>query len=187
MNQKKIEDAMDEYLVKKAPFQIPENGRKAIVEWLPWISVVVGVISLLAGLGLWRAAHAVNRFVDYTNSWLSATGNAPISGTRSIGFVFYVALAVILIQGVLSLYAYAGLKARNKAKGWNVLLLITLLNLLYGILVFFSSYGDFGNIIGSLIGALIGLYLLAQIRGYYGAGGATKSVNTAKKPTANKK
>ncbi len=167
MNQKKVEDAMEEYLVKKAPFQIPDNGRKAIVEWLPWISVVVGAISLFAGLALWKSAHTVNRFVDNANDWLKAYGAEPVHSTHNIGLFFYIALAVIVVQGALALYAFPGLKARNKKTGWNILLLSTVLNLFYGVFVFISDYGDFGNIVGSLLGTLIGLYILAQIKSYY--------------------
>ena len=51
--QKQLEDKMEEYLVKKAPIQIPENGKKALVQWMPWIALVFGVLSLLSALGLW--------------------------------------------------------------------------------------------------------------------------------------
>lgn len=43
----------------------------------------------------------------------------------------------------------------------------SVLNFLYGIFVFFTDYGDFGNIIGAAISTLVGLYILAQIRNLY--------------------
>ncbi len=86
-HQKKIEDTMDEYLVKKAPFQIPKNGQKAIVEWLPWISLVIGIFSLLAALSLWRSAHRVNEYINATNDFLRAYGGSTAT-TPELGYSF---------------------------------------------------------------------------------------------------
>jgi len=169
MHQKKVEDKMDEYLVKKAPFQIPEGGRKAIVEWLPWISLIIGVLSLLAALSLWRSAHRVNELISTTNDFLRAYGGESVATAPELGVFFYVALAVIVVQGALALYAFPGLKARNKATGWSILLLSSVLNFFYGVFVAFTDYGSFGDLFGALLGTLIGLYILAQIRSHYGA------------------
>lgn len=106
--QKKLEDTMDEYLVKKAPFQIPKNGQKAIVEWLPWISLVIGILSLLAALSLWRSAHHVNELINTTNDFLRAYGGDTVATAPKLGVFFYVALGVIVVQGALALYAFLG-------------------------------------------------------------------------------
>lgn len=186
-NQKKLEEQMNEYLVKKAPFQIPEGGRKAIVEWLPWISLVVGVLSLLAALSLWRSAHTVNQYIDATNDFLRAYGGDTVHTAPELGLFFYVALIVITIQGALALYAFPGLKARKKSTGWNILLLSSILNFFYGVFVAFTNYGSFGNIVGSVIGTLIGLYILAQISSYYNGGKAKESAPAKAKKATTKK
>src|SRR5204863_720278 len=46
---------LDFYLVKKAPFQIPEGGREWIVKYGPWITIVLLVLllpPLLIALGI---------------------------------------------------------------------------------------------------------------------------------------
>ena len=46
---------LDEYLVKKAPFQIPDAGKEFIVRFGPWISLVLLVLLLpllLVALGI---------------------------------------------------------------------------------------------------------------------------------------
>lgn len=167
---KKIESTMDEYLVKKAPFQIPANGRKAIVEWAPWISLVVGILSLLAALSLWQAGHRVNQVIDATNDFLRAYGGNTVSTAPKLSAFFYVALAALVVQAALMLYAFPGLRAKNKASGWTILLISSLINLVYGVFVAFTDYGSFSNLFFSLLGTLIGLYILAQIRGNYSTG-----------------
>ncbi len=163
MSQAKLEKTMDEYFVDKAPFQIPANGKKALVEWLPWISLIFGVLSLLAALGLWHAGHTVNILVDYANTISQAYGGE----TVSLGFMYYIALLALVVEGALMLIAFPGLRAKSKKRGWDILLLSTLLNFIYGIFVAFTDYGSIGNIIGSLIGVVIGLYILAQIKSHY--------------------
>ena len=46
---------LDDYLVKRAPFQIPDGGKELIVKFGPWISLVLLVLTLpllLVALGL---------------------------------------------------------------------------------------------------------------------------------------
>lgn len=170
MSQKKIESVMDEYLVKKAPFQIPDSGRKAIVEWVPWIALIGGVFSLLAGWGLWQSGQRVNEIVGYTNDFLRAYGGEGVTQTPDLGVFFYVALLALVVQGALMLYAFPGLKSRKKTSGWNILLYSALISLVYGVFVALTSYGTFSNLFFSALGALIGLYVLAQIKSHYKTG-----------------
>lgn len=166
---KKVEATMDEYLVKKAPFQIPSSGRKAIVEWAPWISLIVGVLSLIAALSLWQAGHKANQVIDATNDFLRAYGGDTVSSVPELSVFFYVAIVALVAQAALMIYAFPGLKVKSKAKGWTILLLSSLINLVYGVFVAFTDYGSFSNLFFSLIGSLVGLYILAQIRSNYGA------------------
>lgn len=172
---KQVESWMDEYLVKKAPFQIPNNGRKTIAEWMPWISLVVGILSLLAAWSLWQSGHRVNELVSYTNDFIRAYGGEGATTVQELGVLFYVALAALVAQGALMLYAYPGLKAKKLSTGWSVLLLSSLINLVYGVFVAFTNYGSFSNLFFSAIGTLIGLYILAQIRSQYSGGKAAKT------------
>lgn len=157
-----LEDKMEELLVKKAPFQIPENGRKALVKYLPIIALVVGILSLLAALSLWRAARSVDDFVNVVNQYSQSLG----LNTINYGLVYYLALVALIVQAVLLLMAYKPLKDKQK-RGWDLLLFGEVASFAYGITYLFSDSGRIGDFILNVIGVVIGLYLLAQIRSYY--------------------
>lgn len=164
MSKAKIEKTMDEYFVKKAPFQIPANGRKTLVDWLPWISLIFGILGLLAAWGLWQSGHRVGELVNYVNTLAETYGGEKVN---SLGATYYLALAALVAQSALMLAAFPGLKERSKSRGWNILLVGTLLNFVYGLFIAFTNYGSLGNLIGSVIGVVIGLYVLAQIKSHY--------------------
>lgn len=132
---------LDEYLVKKAPFQIPEGGKEFIVRFGPWISLVLLVLTLpllLMALGL-GAIVAPFAGVQY------ATG-------------FGIAAIFALVQVVMLGMALPGLFAR-KMSGWTLLFYEQLVGFVGAILS--------GSIVGGIIGALIGLYILFQVRTKY--------------------
>lgn len=158
-----LENNLEDVFVKKAP-ALPENGKKAIVEWLPWINLVLGVLSLWAAYALWHWAHIANSLIDYANT-LSAAYGGPTVGTR-MSAVLWLGLAVMIVQALLYLAAFPALRDRKKS-GWDLIFYALLINVVYGVVVLFSDYGGFGNLLGSLIGSAIGLYFLFQIRGHY--------------------
>lgn len=169
-----IEKSLDELLVKKAPVQLPENAKKTIVEWLPWINLVFGVLQLWAALAFWQLAHLTNSLVDYANSLSAVTGNvAPVS---KLGLFFYVSLLVLVADGVLILAAFPGLRAKSKVRGWNLLFYGLVLNVVYGVFRLFTDIGGgFGSLFWSVVSSVIGAYILFQVRSYYtGVKSATK-------------
>jgi hypothetical protein len=50
---------LDHYLVRKAPFQIPNSAREWIVNYAPWIVVVLIILSLPAILFAFRVSTTV--------------------------------------------------------------------------------------------------------------------------------
>lgn len=164
MPKAKLEKTMDEYFVKKAPFQIPDNGRKAIVEWAPWISLVFGIIAILAAIGLWNTGHRADVVIDYVNTLSQTYGGETVN---NLGATYYLALGALIFQGALMVVAFPGLRAKSKSKGWSILLFGTVANFIYGLFVAFTNYGALSNLVGSVIGVVIGLYILAQIKSYY--------------------
>ena len=169
--QKQLEDKMEEYLVKKAPIQIPENGKKALVQWMPWIALVFGILSLLSALGLWNLAHRANELVNWADQ-VSKSYGGPGVGHTDYGLIFYSAFVVLVVSGVLMLVSFSPLRNRQK-KGWDLALLGVVVNFLYGVVYLFSGVnGMAGRFIGTILSTLIGLYLLAQIRSHY----STKAV-----------
>jgi len=132
---------LDEYFVKKAPFQIPEAGKEFLVRFGPWISLVLLILLLpllLVALGV-------------------GTLFVPFGGVRyATGFGLSAILACVQI--VMIAAALPGLFAR-KMSGWMLLFYEQLVSLVAGLLE--------GSVVGSLIGAIIGLYILLQVRVKY--------------------
>lgn len=165
MSQAKIENKMEELLVKKAPFQLPENGKKTLVNWLPYLALIFGILSVLTAAALWNTGHNANEAVRTVNEIGAAYGIE--SSASELGLFYYVSIIAILIEAALLIVAYPGLKNRSKTRGWNLLLYSVGVSLVYGLFVAMTTYGGVIDFLGAIAGALISLYILAQLRGYY--------------------
>jgi hypothetical protein len=163
-----LENALDD-VFKKAP-QMPEPARKSLATALPWLSLIAGIFSLFAVWGLYT-------LVSFTNSIYSAYGYvAPVTNVMA---VVWISLVILLAQAILFLVAFPSLRTLKK-KGWDLLFYGALLNIVYDVVFnVFNGYLNFGQLLFSLIGAAVGLYLLFQVRGYFG--GANIHVTPAPK------
>jgi hypothetical protein len=134
---------LDYYLVEKAPFRIPDNGREWIVRYGPWIALVLMLFSLpalLVALGIGATLM-------------------PFGGVGyATGFTYFAMGAIVQIA--LTLAALPGLFAR-KVTGWQLLFYATLVSLVFSLLS--------GSIVGGIIGAVISLFILFQVRPLYHA------------------
>ena len=151
---------------KGAP-KIPENGRKSIVNAMPWIALVFGVIQLWVGFDAWRVAHRLNEAVSGLNELSRAFGGKTTA--HELGLFFWIMVASTAVSGVLLLLAYPGLKEKKKV-GWNWLFYGTLFDLVVGVSgVLVDDYygGGVGNLVQALISTAIGLWILFQIRDSY--------------------
>ena len=160
-----IEEKLNKVFVTEAPYQLPEKAKKSLVQYLPIINLVIGVITIWSALQLWRWAHAASRLVDYANDLSRAFGGKEVAAER-LSFMLWVSLLVLLAEGVMWIAAYPGLKAHKKA-GWNLLFYATILNAVYAVVVAFTDYGGVSNTFSALIGTVLGLYLLFQVRSHY--------------------
>jgi hypothetical protein len=132
---------LDFYLVKKAPFQIPDGGREVIVRFGPWIAVVLLILMLpvlLFAFGLGAI------YIPF-----GGIGYASRFGLLTI---------FIIVEFGLMVAALPGLFARKMA-GWRLLFYSQLASIVYNVL--------HGNIVGGLLFGLIALYVLFQIRQLY--------------------
>lgn len=132
---------LDEYLVKKAPFQLPDSVKELLVKFGPWISIVLLVLLvpiLLLALGI-------------------GTILMPFGG---VGYATGFGLAAIfaIVQIVLLVMAIPGLFARKKS-AWMLMF--------YEQLIKFVGSLVSGSVVGAIIGTLIGLYVLFQLREKY--------------------
>jgi hypothetical protein len=132
---------LDFYLVKKAPIQIPENGRELIVKWGPWIAVILLALSLPLILVLLGIGTAFVPFGGYAY----ATG-------------FGLATIFLIVHFALMIMALPGLFAR-KMSGWRLMFYAQVASLLEAMF--------YGAIARGLIFGLIAFYILFQVRTKY--------------------
>ena len=132
---------LDFYLVKKAPFQIPEGGREFIVKFGPWITLVLLIISLPALL-----------FVLGVGTFFAPMAGVAAASSFGLSAIF------LIVQLGLEVAALPGLFAR-KMSGWKLLFYSMLVGFVHSLV----SYA----IIAGIIGTLIGLYILFQVRTKY--------------------
>ncbi len=132
---------LDFYLVKKAPFQLPDGAKEWIVKWGPWITVVLLILSLPAVLFVLGIGTILLPFGGYGY----ARG-------------FSLAVLALIVQVGLMVAALPGLFAR-KMSAWTLMFYSQLVGVAYSLLS--------GSIVSGLVGGLIGLYILFQIRPLY--------------------
>lgn len=137
-----LEKELEPIFLGKFP-SFPDNVKDAIVQFGPYVMLVlaiIGLLGLLTAFGIGGAAIGVG---------LAAYGG---------GFNFYVGIAFAALTMVLYLMAFSPLKARKRA-GWNLIYYALLLSLVGNLLQF--------NILGAIIGAVIGFWVLFQVREKY--------------------
>lgn len=156
------------FFENKVPLRIPENGRKLVAEYLPWVNMVLGVFGLLSAWWLYRAANQVTQIFNadingnfYDQIYSSETG-------VSLGVVFWVSLGALIVTSVMMLASIPGLRERSLVKGWNLAFWAAIVNFLYGLFYLFSGIdGAFGQFIWTLVTTTLGLYVLFQVRSLY--------------------
>ena len=140
---------LDFYFVKKAPFQIPAAGREWLVQFGPWIAVVMLVLSLpllLTLLGFRSTWSPFYPTYQYAYRYgFDTSGYWPLT------------LGTIVHFGLVGM-ALSGLFAR-KMSGWRLMFYAAVVRLLTALLSW--------AIIPGLVVALISFYLLFQIRTLY--------------------
>lgn len=127
---------------------LPKGVTDFIVSINPWLSLVFGILSVLAGIagfGLLTALSPV----------------AAVAGAGGYAVAGIVASVILLAEGVLMLLAFGPLK-RKDVKGWNLMFWVLVLSVLSSVV----SLRVFG-IVQALIGALIGYYFLYQVKPHY--------------------
>jgi hypothetical protein len=132
---------LDYYLVKKAPIQIPEGGREAIVKYGPWIVVVLLILSLPALLLVLGLGTALMPF--------GGIGYATGFGLAAIGLIVQIALQVMALPGLFA----------RKMSGWTLMFYAQSVGILTSLLS--------GAIVAALVVGLIGYYILFQVRTKY--------------------
>jgi hypothetical protein len=164
-----LEEKLNEVFVRKAPYQLPEKAKHVIVNILPWINLIFGVLTLLTAYSLYQAATVVDKWVDWSNQLSKTYGGTATVVTNHLTLMVWLGIIVLAVEGILWIAAFPGVKDRKKT-GWNLLFIALLVNIVYGFMSLFISVGTSSGITGFLgyaIGTAIGLYFLFQIRSQF--------------------
>jgi hypothetical protein len=139
-----IEEPLEKFFTKTITFVLPTNVKEFIVQYSPYIGIVLGLLLLPFVLGVFGLA-----------------GFAGMMGAAAgigFGIGYYASIATAIAQIVMYFLAYTLLIAKKK-EGWNLMVYSNILSVVVGVFT--------ATLIGSLLGAAIGLYVLFQVKYYY--------------------
>lgn len=147
-----LETWLYEMLVVKAPFQLPKGLTNFIVQYGPWITLVVAVLLLPAVLVVLGLGTLVGSFGAYYGA--------------GVGLLYWLALAALVVQIVVMFLSVPMLLKRQR-NGWLLLFYADLVSFAYSVLNSFSSPYALSGLIGAAVSVVVGMYVLFQIRSYY--------------------
>lgn len=147
---------LEPYFTKQAPFQIPANGRKLIVQFLPWVTLIVGVLAVLGLLSLLALLTG-----------LSALTMGAVGVVAAVSPMLWLPVIALGAQAVVSFMAFPLLQKRS-LRGWTLLFWVDVIYFAYNVLnaIAQPSY-IVGSLLGAVLGIVIGLYVLFQVKSYY--------------------
>lgn len=162
-----LETKLNELLVTKAPFQIPENARKWIAQYA-WIFALVGlVLGVLAFFPLLAAVGFISTF-----------GTAVGAG----GYVAMAWVSLLVLLGYLVVLGIAipKLKAMQPV-GWNLVYYSTLFFFAYDVFNWlrYPNFGSSFGLIWNVAATVVALYVIFQVRSYF-KGGKAKAAHPEK-------
>lgn len=143
-----LENILDTYMVKKAPFNLPPEVKKFIVKIAPYLVI----ISAIFALPLIFAAIGLSALL------------APFAVLGGHGvFVWGVGSSIFFLLNLIAfgmeILAIPGLFKKTKS-AWNLVFYASIVSLIAGVL---SISGFFG----AIIGAIIGWYIIFQVKDEY--------------------
>jgi hypothetical protein len=162
-HQEKVEKKMEE-MTKSLP-KMADGTKTSVVNALPVASAVLGVIGLYLSWKLWDDGRDVSKASNSLGEFAKAFGVD--NSIPSTGLTYWVAMVSIALASVLALVAFQGLKAKSKAKGWNLLFYAALLNAVFGVFVMLSEFREAGTMVLSVGVSLVALYALFQVKPHY--------------------
>jgi hypothetical protein len=148
------------------PFKNLPHLPKGLVEFFvkvaPWLALISAILGLISG-----------PLLVFLGSIGSLFTLSPMLLIGTVGSV-----VILVVNSILLLMAFNPLKNREM-KGWVLLFWSNMLGIISAI---FSLLGGSGGIVGSVVGVLIGLYVLFEMKPFYGGAqaAATKVKNATK-------
>lgn len=146
--------------------KLPESSREALVKFWPWLALIFGVLQLMAAWALWQLTRVTEGLTELANT-LSVYYTGQTVGLSAMDkTLIYLGIIVLAVDAVILLMAWPELQKRTR-RGWDLLFLGALLNVVYAVLTIFIDGRGFGSFVLSLIGSAVGFYLLFQVRDKY--------------------
>lgn len=161
---RKLENQLSD-LYKGAP-ALSKSTKDSIAKVWPVIVLVLGILQLLAAWSLWRLFDRVNDAAEFVNSFTQYYTNQTVGYSAFDKTLIYLGIALLAVEAVLLLMAYSPLKNRQR-RGWDLVFLVMLLQVVYAIATVFIDGRGIGSFIFNLLGAAVGFYFLFQIRDHY--------------------
>lgn len=147
-----LENQLDELLYKKAPYQVPASGRETLVKLLPWIDLVLVVISLPAFFAIFTVSTVV--------------GTLAAAAGINTGLMYWLSIVFLVLQLGLMAVAIPALFKRQRL-GWVLMYYGSLLGIVYALFNWLDTPAAVFALIWSLIVSVLSLYLIFQVRSYY--------------------
>jgi hypothetical protein len=159
--------------------QLPKSSKESLAQAWPWIALVFGVLQIMAAYWLWKLTERVEVLNDIVNTYSRYYTGEAAGLTGFDKTMIYAGLIVLVVDAVILLMAYTELKRRT-SRGWDLLFLASLINVVYAVLTLFINGRGVGSFIFSLLGSAVGFYLLFQVRELYKNKGSTPTSTTTK-------
>ena len=177
---KKLDTKLSE-LFKDAP-ALPQSSKEVLAQIWPWLALIGGAIQLFAALAVWRLLQWTNSLTELT-TYYARTAGVNVGPSTFDKVAIYLGVAVLVVDAVILLAAFNPLRARQR-RGWDLLFLAAIVNVLYSVVAIFINGRGLSSFIFSLLSSAVGFYLLYQVKGLYGD--ATKAAKPTKAPAAPK-
>lgn len=161
---RKLEKSLGE-LFKDLP-PLPKNAKQTLASFWPWLALLFGILQLAAAWSLWRLFDRTQPLIDLANSYSQYYTGTTIGYSSFEKTMIYVAIAMLVVQGIIMLMAFSPLKDRLK-RGWDLIFLSLLLSVAYAVVTIFIDGRGVGSFIFSLLMTVIGLYFMFQLKDLY--------------------
>lgn len=155
-----------EGLFKGMP-QLSDSARETLADFWPWLALIGGLLQLWTAWVLYALTKVATSYLDAINSLSLTYTGQNVGPTGFDKTLIYIGLLTLVVDAVLLLMAFPHLQKRAR-RGWDLLFLAALINLVFAVLQLFTYGRGVGSFIGSLIGSFIGFYFLFQVRSKFG-------------------
>jgi len=156
----KISSKIEPYFKNLPP--LSQKTKEWLVQYLPIISLIVGILYGLYAISFWNEGHSsIIHGISYI------PGGLVIKPINQLNFFYYTSFILLLIDTVIFLAGFSRLKKKTD-NDWLLIFFGILIYVLYALFNLFSSYdGGIGKFIIALIFSAFGLYFLYQIKPFY--------------------